>query len=81
MNANIFHDHLDTCSHCNDHPFALCHEGIKALREAARAAVEDDLAAKLVNGCCNGSDPDCPTHGIAASNARQNEFYRRHPRG
>jgi hypothetical protein len=45
MNANIFHDHLDTCSHCNDHPFALCHEGIKALREAARAAVEDDLAA------------------------------------
>ena len=27
--------------------------------------------------CCNGSDPACPTHGIAASNARQSDYWRR----
>ena len=27
--------------------------------------------------CCNGNDPACPTHGVAASNARQNEYWKR----
>lgn len=31
--------------------------------------------------CCDGNDPACPVHGVAASNARQNEFYKRNPRG
>ena len=29
--------------------------------------------------CCDGNDPSCPVHGVAASNARQNDFYRNHP--
>jgi hypothetical protein len=31
--------------------------------------------------CCLGNDPACPEHGVAASNARENDFYRRHARG
>lgn len=30
--------------------------------------------------CCNGSDPACPVHGIAASNDRQNTFLRDYDR-
>lgn len=30
-----------------------------------------------VERCCTGNDPTCPTHGIAASNARQNEYWKR----
>lgn len=30
--------------------------------------------------CCDGNDPACTTHGVAASNARENDFYRRNPR-
>lgn len=26
--------------------------------------------------CCDGNDPACPTHGVRASNARQNEYLK-----
>ncbi len=28
-----FHDHLDVCPQCAHHPFALCHDGAKAMQE------------------------------------------------
>ena len=34
-------------------------------------------AAMTAPSCCNGSDPACPAHGIAASNARQNDYWKR----
>ncbi len=30
-----FHEHLDACSQCRNHPFALCAEGAKRLLKAA----------------------------------------------
>lgn len=30
-----FHAHLDVCSQCCNHPFALCPTGARLLREAA----------------------------------------------
>lgn len=30
--------------------------------------------------CADRNDPNCPEHGIAASNARQSEFYARNDR-
>lgn len=30
-----------------------------------------------VRPCCNGNDPACPTQGVAASNARQNDYWQR----
>ena len=35
MSANVFHDHLDVCAQCREHPFALCPEGFQTLQEAA----------------------------------------------
>lgn len=70
MNPRLFHDHLDLCPHCASHPFDLCDVGVRLLGESVSCATG-----------CHGSDPDCPVHGVAAFNARQNEFYRRHPRG
>lgn len=34
-NPDIFHAHLDKCAQCREHPFDLCVEGAKLLREAA----------------------------------------------
>lgn len=30
-----FHEHLDACSQCRNHPFALCEEGVRRLENAA----------------------------------------------
>lgn len=30
-----FHDHLDVCDQCREHPFALCREGDRLLTAAA----------------------------------------------
>lgn len=30
-----FHAHLDACSQCRNHPFALCAEGARRLEKAA----------------------------------------------
>jgi hypothetical protein len=36
------------------------------------------LAAEIALACCcDGNDPACPRHGIAASNARQNDYWQR----
>jgi hypothetical protein len=36
-----FHEHLDECRQCREHPFALCPYGAKALqREALEAAAK-----------------------------------------
>ena len=29
-----FHDHLDVCKQCREHPFGLCSVGARLLREA-----------------------------------------------
>ena len=54
--------------------------GKYSFRLAARFAREQyevaTKAARLTKACCNGNDPACPTHGVAASNARQNERMR-----
>jgi hypothetical protein len=31
-----FHEHLDSCKQCEEHPFDLCPEGAHLLREAGR---------------------------------------------
>jgi hypothetical protein len=41
MSNNVFHDHLDVCKQCREHPFALCPVGAAALEQATQ-----DLAAK-----------------------------------
>jgi hypothetical protein len=46
-------------------------EGAVALPPAAQELAREALR------CCTGSDPACPTHGIAASNARQDAYWRR----
>lgn len=33
--VKVFHAHLDVCSQCENHPFALCTIGAKLLKEAA----------------------------------------------
>lgn len=30
--TNIFHDHLDVCKQCREHPFNLCVVGLAAMR-------------------------------------------------
>lgn len=34
--ADAFHAHLDKCSHCENHPFALCETGARLLAEFAK---------------------------------------------
>jgi hypothetical protein len=34
---NKFHDHLDICKQCREHPFDLCPVGVAAMRNAAAA--------------------------------------------
>lgn len=33
--VNEFHDHLDKCRQCREHPFALCLEGTRLLKQEA----------------------------------------------
>lgn len=40
--TNLFHEHLDECQQCRDHPFALCPTGDRRLRAAALGE-EDSL--------------------------------------
>lgn len=35
-----FHAHLDTCTRCREHPFAMCPVGDAALKTAAAAAAK-----------------------------------------
>jgi hypothetical protein len=34
---NVFHQHLEECERCRNHPFNLCKEGIKKLEEEAKS--------------------------------------------
>lgn len=36
MSANPFHQHLDVCTQCRNHPFNLCEEGVRLLRGSAK---------------------------------------------
>jgi hypothetical protein len=36
--SNDFHDHLDVCVHCANHPFNLCLKGQQLLIEAVKDA-------------------------------------------
>lgn len=38
MSDSAFHDHLDACRQCADHPFALCPIGAELLRKEATSA-------------------------------------------
>ncbi len=37
-----FHAHLDDCKQCRDHPFDLCPDGAKLLKEAATGVKEQE---------------------------------------
>lgn len=41
--ADRFHEHLDGCRQCQEHPFSLCSTGVDLLRAAA-VAVDQQLA-------------------------------------
>lgn len=45
VNPKIFHDHLDACEQCREHPFELCPEGSKKLREAC--GVEGTISGRI----------------------------------
>ena len=36
MNKDVFHDHLDVCEQCEQHPFSLCTVGDRLLRQVAK---------------------------------------------
>lgn len=42
-----------------------------------QGGVERRAADRFKSLCCTGNDPACPTHGVAASNARENDYWRR----
>lgn len=45
-----FHAHLDICSQCEQHPFALCSIGAKLLKEAAmEKPIELPTLTKMLN--------------------------------
>jgi hypothetical protein len=49
MSDNPFHDHLDICKQCREHPFSLCLVGEKKMKEAiALLADSDPLLAYAV---------------------------------
>ena len=50
-------------------------EGVDHTGSLARCQ-HPDCIAHFRSSCCTGNDPACPTHGIAASNARQNDYWR-----
>ena len=37
MELFLFHQHINQCPHCHDHPFALCLEGLRLLTAASSA--------------------------------------------
>ena len=41
--TNKFHEHLDMCEQCREHPFSLCTEGAKLLLEQFAAEIDDDI--------------------------------------
>lgn len=41
---NLFHDHLDECDHCREHPFDLCVDG-KAAMQAEISRMSSHFAA------------------------------------
>ncbi len=43
-----FHAHLDICSQCEKHPFALCPTGAKLLKEAAVGEEEERIRPYLM---------------------------------
>ena len=56
MSATPYHDHLDVCVQCAEHPFDLCAVGAKALR--------DEAASIHVYSCPGGCPPgECDTLG------------------
>lgn len=42
-----FHDHLDKCQQCANHPFELCSEGARLLGLAAAETSLDEMAAGI----------------------------------
>lgn len=49
----------------------------KAERRRWIVSPDGTFREELITGaCCDGNDPACPIHGVAASNARQNEFLK-----
>lgn len=63
---NAYHDHLDRCAQCREHPFALCAEGAAALRKEALRPFTGPTAAGCA-GCTETTHPcdDCPAVGAA----------------
>lgn len=50
-----YHDHLDVCRRCADHPFAMCPVGAKALLDEVAMIDPEALGAALDRGSGSGS--------------------------
>ena len=48
MSDNKFHDHLDVCKQCREHPFALCAAGEKLLVEEVGEGIPNTLPSMEV---------------------------------
>jgi hypothetical protein len=53
MSDNPYHDHLDACDRCRNHPFALCTDGERILR-AFVAGEPAKTPSKTSNGHAKG---------------------------
>ncbi len=63
MNVNKFHDHLDACRQCREHPFDLCLIGAAILRIVAtttkpKRACTCHLAERIA--CGDDLSKPCP---------------------
>lgn len=52
---NRFHEHLDCCEQCRNHPFALCFVGARLLHNAG-TYVEEAVARLKEKGDTDASD-------------------------
>lgn len=67
--ANAYHDHLDLCAQCREHPFGLCAIGAAALeREALGPRVATAAPGAQRADCPDACGEQCPRHG--ARNAK-----------
>jgi hypothetical protein len=57
VSSNAFHDHLDVCQQCREHPFELCPKGALTFRETL---VNAALNLPLCESCGEVDEPEHP---------------------
>ena len=50
MSMSKFHDHLDACTQCREHPFALCEIGAAFMKEEAKQILERVRVPSPIDG-------------------------------